>query len=386
MFFCCSHSEALISGDDSLIRVNGRDHYRQSLKNKTDRNEDEDQIVLINVCGSRYQTRLSTLKHYPQTLLGNERKRKDFWNPVTKEYFFDRHRACFEAILYYYQSNGRLRRPDYVPLDTFLEEVAFFQLGPQAMAEINRLENVSFVKHIDLPNGLWRRYIWFYLEYPQHSIIARIIYLLSMFLTALSCVSLAVETLPQYNKNANEACHTEINGTNSSSSSTNAPVCTLVLSSPFFIIQTVCVVYFTVEFLLRLISTPSYLRFALSFLNWIDLGAIVPYFVVLALSLSNREVDMGGGAVIGLRLLRLLRFLRLMKIHLIFKQLKSLRVLSSTLKESFADFIIMIIILTLIAFLFGAATYFAEQNDNGSAFDSIPKATYWGILTITTVG
>jgi hypothetical protein len=75
-----------------------------------------------------------------------------------------------------------------------------------------------------------------------------------------------------------------------------------------------------------------------------------------------------------------------LKIYLIFKQFKSLRVLSSTLKESFIDFIIMIIILTLTAFLFGAATYFAEQDTNGQVFDSIPKATYWGIITIATVG
>jgi hypothetical protein len=46
----------------------------------------------------------------------------------------------------------------------------------------------------------------------------------------------------------------------------------------------------------------------------------------------------------------------------------------------------MNIILTLLAFLFGAAAYFAEQNDNGEVFDSISKATYWGIMTIATVG
>ena len=378
-------SKSLISDGDSLIRVNGSDHYRQSLRNKVGHGADADQILLINVCGSRYQTRLSTLKRYPQTLLGSEAKRKSFWNPVTQEYFFDRHRACFEAILYYYQSNGRLRRPDYVPLDTFFEEVAFFQLGPEAMAEISKLENVSIVKHIDLPNWFWRRYLWFYLEYPQHSILARLIYLFSMLLTALSCISLAVETLPEYNQALNQMCRTGINGSNVSSPA-DSPVCSHLFSSPFFIIQTICVSYFTLEFLLRLISTPSYWRFALSILNWVDLGAIVPHFVILALALSNREIDLNGGAVVGLRLLRSLRFLRLVKIHLLFKQLKSLRVLSATLKESFVDFLIMIVILTFIAFLFGAATYYAEESVNGSVFDSIPKATYWGIITITTVG
>jgi hypothetical protein len=341
------------------------------------------ETVLINVCGHRYETRLSTLARYPKSLLGNERKRMRHWNGESNEYFFDRHRACFEAILYFYQSNGRLRRPDYVPLDTFLEEVTFFELGAAAVTEIKRLENVSTVKRIELPNWLCRRYIWFYLECPQHSSVARLLYLVSMSLTALSCVALAVETLPQFDTHANETCEQRDNRT---SPLPHISPCSSLFSSPFFIIQTVCVTYFTVEFVLRLISTPSYWRFVVSPLNWIDLGAIVPYFIVLVLILVNSDIGTASASFVGLRLLRSLRFLRMFKIYLIFKQLKSLRILSATLKESFVDFFVMIAILTLIAFLFGAATFFAEQDVNGTAFDSIPKATYWGILTITTVG
>lgn len=33
-----------------------------------------------------------------------------FFDPSRNEYFFDRNRNCFDAILYYYQSGGRLRR------------------------------------------------------------------------------------------------------------------------------------------------------------------------------------------------------------------------------------------------------------------------------------
>jgi voltage-gated potassium channel len=71
---------------------------------------------------------------------------------------------------------------------------------------------------------------------------------------------------------------------------------------------------------------------------------------------------------------------------MLFQRLKSLRVLSATVKESLMDLAVMITILTLLAFLFGAATYFAEQQSNGDVFDSIPKSLYWGIITITGVG
>jgi len=56
------------------------------------------------------------------------------------------------------------------------------------------------------------------------------------------------------------------------------------------------------------------------------------------------------------------------------------------LKESIPDFIIILTFLSLSGFLFGAAFYFAENGLNQDMFDSIPKATYYGIMTITAVG
>ncbi|CAF1075589.1 unnamed protein product [Adineta steineri] len=375
-----SINKILPRNGESLIHVAPHDHRLTSEKNKINKQRN---IITINVSGNRYQTHLSTLENYPNTLLGNKRKRKYYWNEEKNEYFFDRHRDCFEAILYYYQSNGRLRRPDYVPLDTFLEEVSFFDLGQHAISQINKLENVSIVKYIDLPNLAWRRYIWFYLEYPQHSLVAKILYFLSMLLTILSSIELAVESLPSYDDKWNSRCAKEENTT---ILTTEHPICYAIFSSPFFIIQTICVSYFTIEFLLRLISTPSYYKFVISIVNWIDLGAIVPYYIFIGLVLAGKETDLNGNSFAGLRIFRILRFLRIFKIYLIFRQLKSLRVLSTTLKESFVDFIIMIVILTTMGFLFGAATYYVEQDVNGLVFDSIPKATYWGIQTITTVG
>ena len=340
-------------------------------------------IITINVSGSRFQTYRSTLEAYPETLLGNEEKRQKYWNEETREYFFDRHRACFESILYFYQAQGRLRRPDFVPLDTFLEEISYFELGSEALHQVHRSENISIVEQIPLPRALWRRYLWFYLEFPQHTCVARSVHLISMFFTILSCVALAIETLPEYTNRWENICreqaHLPLN-------STIVPRCPALFTSPFFIIQTICVAYFTIEFMLRLISTPSYSRFICSLFNWIDLSAIVPYFVFLILRLTNNGTDMNTNAIMGLRLLRVLRFIRIFKIYLVFKKLKALRVLTSTIRESLLDFFVMVIILTLISFLFGAAIFFAEQDVDGTVFDSIPKATYWGIVTITGVG
>ncbi|CAF0836573.1 unnamed protein product [Adineta ricciae] len=376
---CDAVSAIPLSTDDELLQIRST---KKSIRSIVDE-KDSPPIVTINVSGNRFQTYLSTLEAYPNTLLGNARKRKYYWNSEAKEYFFDRHRACFQAILYYYQSNGRLRRPEFVPIDTFLEEIAFFELGPEASAQVRQVENIKDVEHVQMPKMIWRRYIWFYVEFPQHSHLARAINLISTLFTLLSCISLAIESLPSYTDHWDNICKEEAN---ISLNATYVPRCSALFTSPFFIIQTICVAYFTIEFALRLISTPSYPRFILSFFNWVDLSAIVPYYVFLAIQLADQDIGLDTNAILCIRLLRVLRFSKIFKIYLVFKQLKSLRVLSATVKESVVDFIVMIIIITLVAFLFGAATYFVEQNENSTVFDSIPSATYWGIITMTGVG
>ena len=72
--------------------------------------------VVINISGLKFETELQTLNSFPRTLLGNPSRRIRFFDPLRNEYFFDRNRPSFDAILYYYQSNGRLRRPNHVPI------------------------------------------------------------------------------------------------------------------------------------------------------------------------------------------------------------------------------------------------------------------------------
>jgi len=86
----------------------------------------------LQVSGLRFETQLRTLNQFPDTLLGDPARRIRYFDPLRNEYFFDRNRPSFDAILYYYQSGGRLRRPVNVPLDVFAEEIKFYELGELA--------------------------------------------------------------------------------------------------------------------------------------------------------------------------------------------------------------------------------------------------------------
>ena len=151
---------------------------------------------MINVSGLRFETFKFTLERYPNTLLGNIHRRSLYYDCKNEEYFFDRHRICFEAILYYYQSNGRLHRPEGVRIDTFLEEITFFDLGSDALTQVRKDEEIEEAKKVQLPKNRFYRHLWANLEYPQYSMTAKIINVFSIIFILLFATQLALETLP----------------------------------------------------------------------------------------------------------------------------------------------------------------------------------------------
>ena len=53
--------------------------------------------IRVNVSGQYFEFRREVLARHPDTLLGNEDKRRQFYDAKRREYFFDRHRPSFEA-------------------------------------------------------------------------------------------------------------------------------------------------------------------------------------------------------------------------------------------------------------------------------------------------
>ena len=71
----------------------------QTMPNKSPR-------IRLNIGGEVFETRNRTLRRFPDTLLGDCEKRMLFYCSTTQQYFFDRSRIFFDAILFFYQSGG----------------------------------------------------------------------------------------------------------------------------------------------------------------------------------------------------------------------------------------------------------------------------------------
>lgn len=113
------------------------------------------------------------MNQFPDTLLGDPSRRMRYYDPIRNEYYFDRHRHSFEAIIYYYQSGGRLRRPSNIPLDVFSEEIHFFELGEAVIEKFREDEGFACATENYLPSNSLQRKLWLLFEYPESSRNAR---------------------------------------------------------------------------------------------------------------------------------------------------------------------------------------------------------------------
>jgi len=130
------------------------DHVAVSLDNVTVGTSER---VTINISGLRFETRQSTLERFPSTLLGNHARRSTFYDRSRDEYVFDRNRPSFDAILYYYQSSGRLRRPANVPIDIFIDELDFYEIDPNTIEKYRAEEGFLRDKPKPMPKSSFQR-------------------------------------------------------------------------------------------------------------------------------------------------------------------------------------------------------------------------------------
>jgi len=236
------------------------------------------------------------------------------------------------------------------------------------------------------------------LEYPESSLGARLVALLSVSVILLSIVVFCIETLPQFSMSTS-ATGTAVPASKTSNwsqlvddavTTTTKDTMTdassrLELSDPFFLIETICIIWFTSELLLRFSAAPSRVAFARNVMNVIDLLAVLPYFVTLATSLASVDGS-GSSHAMPLSVLRVVRLVRVFRIFKLSRHSKGLQILGQTIRASMRELGLLIFFLLICVVLFSSAVYFAEADTVGSHFHSIPAAFWWAVVTMTTVG
>ncbi|XP_070504919.1 potassium voltage-gated channel protein Shal-like isoform X1 [Chironomus tepperi] len=341
---------------------------------KKDRRKPEDEKMLINVSGRRFETWRTTLEKYPDTLLGST-EREFFYDEDLCEYFFDRDPEIFRHILNYYHT-GKLHYPRHECLLSYDDELSFFGILPDVIGDCcyedyrdrkrenqerlmdDKLSENGEANRPPLTNN--REKMWRAFENPHTSTSALVFYYVTGFFIAVSVMANVIETVPCGHRPGRA-------GTIS---------CGERYKVVFFCLDTACVMIFTAEYLLRLFAAPDRWRFVRSVMSVIDVVAIMPYYIGLFMT-DNDDVS---GAFVTLRVFRVFRIFKFSR------HSQGLRILGYTLKSCASELGFLVFSLAMAIIIFATVMFYAEKNVDGTNFTSIPAAFWYTIVTMTTLG
>lgn len=164
------------------------------------------------------------------------------------------------------------------------------------------------------------------------------------FLIVVSLVAFSVETLPDLSERT-----------------------TAVLN----LIETVTVVIFTVEYLLRLVVAEHPIRFATSFFGIVDLLAILPFYLSFG---------------VDLRSIRAFRLMRLFRIFKLARYSKAIRRFHQAFLIAREEVILFFCVTAILLYVAAVGIYFFERDAQPEVFSSVFHSLWWAVATLTTVG
>uniref|UniRef100_A0A8R1HKL8 Ion_trans domain-containing protein n=1 Tax=Caenorhabditis japonica TaxID=281687 RepID=A0A8R1HKL8_CAEJA len=217
--------------------------------------------------------------------------------------------------------------------------------------------------------------MWAAFENPHTSSIALVFYYVTGFFIAVSVLCNIIETIP---------CWYQDN---------MAVTCGEAYEQQFFVVDTACVIIFTIEYFLRLFAAPDRCKFMRSIMSVIDVIAIMPYYIGLGLT-NNKDVS---GLFVTLRVFvgfehsskalkaKSTQFLqRVFRIFKFSRHSQGLRILGYTLKSCASELGFLVFSLAMAIIIFATIMYYAEKKVEATRFTSIPSAFWYTIVTVSS--
>ena len=132
-------------------------------------------------------------------------------------------------------------------------------------------------------------------------------------------------------------------------------------------------IFFTFEYIARIIAIKRPSRYIFSFYGIIDLLSTLPLYLSFFIT--------GTSALLAVRALRLLRVFRILKIS---RYIGESNRLVKAIRDSGAKILVFLFAVLVLCIIMGTVMYLIEGEESG--FKSIPISVYWCIVTMTTVG
>ncbi|SEW07664.1 voltage-gated potassium channel [Kaistella antarctica] len=141
----------------------------------------------------------------------------------------------------------------------------------------------------------------------------------------------------------------------------------------FVIIEIVITVFFTIEYVLRIMTIKNKKDYVFSFFGVIDFLAILPFYLSLFFPITKYFL-----------IIRMLRMLRIFRILNLMDFMNDGYFIVTALKNSSRKIYIFLLFLMIFSVIVGSMMFMVEGHREG--FESIPQSVYWAVVTVTTVG
>ena len=141
----------------------------------------------------------------------------------------------------------------------------------------------------------------------------------------------------------------------------------------FYLGEWIITIFFTIEYILRVISIRKPTAYIFSFYGIIDFLSTIPLYLSFFI--------VGTNALLAIRALRLLRVFRILKIT---RYIGEGNKLARALRDSRPKILVFLLAVLILSVIAGTLMYLVEGPEHG--FKSIPISVYWCIVTLTTVG
>ncbi|UFK97944.1 ion transporter [Kaistella faecalis] len=141
----------------------------------------------------------------------------------------------------------------------------------------------------------------------------------------------------------------------------------------FVILEIIITAFFTVEYVLRILTIKNKKAYIFSFFGIIDFLAILPFYLSLFFPITKYFL-----------ILRMLRMLRVFRIFNLLDFMNDGYFIVRALKHSSRKIYIFLLFLVIFCVIVGSLMFMVEGHREG--FESIPQSIYWAVVTVTTVG
>lgn len=160
-----------------------------------------------------------------------------------------------------------------------------------------------------------------------------------------------------------------------------------ILTKPMVFLEAVeylCVAFFTVEIIIKIMFCPSKRNFFKKMFNWIDICIVIPCYLCIVLLLVDPSYR-GSNVFRMFNALRLIRIFRILKLTV---HVSGLKILGHTIRASAKELLLLFLVLIIGVLIFACLIYYAEQVEepDSNSFSNIPLGFWWAVVTMTTLG